>query len=51
MEKYIKTIAILEERVIELEKALVAQKARTDLWFDECQELKKKYETDPEKSE
>lgn len=51
MVKYVKTIEILEERVIELEKALETQKARTDLWFDECQELKKKYETNPEKSE
>lgn len=48
MEKYIKTIAILEERVIELEKALVAQKASTDLWYDEYQELKKKYEPENE---
>lgn len=44
MEKYIKTIEVLASRVIWLEKELEEQKRLRDVWFDECQELKKKYE-------
>lgn len=44
MELYIKIFEVLAQRVVDLEKDLEAQKARTDLWFDECQELKKKCE-------
>ena len=48
MEKYIKTIEILEERVIDLEKALKAERERTSIWYGEYQELKKKYEPESE---
>ena len=48
MEKYIKTIEILEERVIWLEKELEEQKRLRDVWFDRYQELKKKYEPESE---
>lgn len=44
MEKYIKTIEVLAQRVIDLEKALSDARIHRDMWFDKCQELKKKYE-------
>ena len=48
MKKYIKTIEVLASRVIWLEKELEEQERLRDVWFDECQELKKKYEPESE---
>lgn len=44
MEKYLKTIEVLEERIISLEKELAFEKQASDAWFEEVQELKKMYE-------
>lgn len=48
MEKYIKTIEVLAQRVIDLEKALRDARIHRDMWFDRYQELKKKYEPESE---
>ena len=48
MEKYVKTIEVLESRIIQLEKELEETRTCRDIWFDECQELKKKYEPEQE---